>query len=837
MVKRVPAVTANGAFTGKVLDWLDERYGGSGAVSGSPVKVPGVTINGAFKGSTLNWLDARYGGSGAVSGSADRLPAVSPNGAFSGKVLTWLDSRYSRAADASRYALPTFTHTVDPRTYLTEGQTWTTVTDIRPAFQQALNAAHSLAFASSSNIVDFVIPPGVGKLTSSAAQGPVNYFSSTTNARLGNTIGLPLRPNMPGRIVFRGGGGRNETSTIQLSNRAKCLFYADTDQGTSNGTAAGYTWVKLDEYSSLPGNKGRRPSSLMSFQNYDFVGFCVDNNDALGQDNILSTCHTVFGAAPTDNNNRQMYMSFYNLNHSDLRVKGFDPNPAEGAEQSARAQVPFAYRTRHTSHHEATGGSGVNVWGNWNLDTLTGRQAAFNARWTFMHRMNFYDVEVVDAGRAIHVTADRTTANNVTSQWFDEVNLYRCTHTQPNPYSGTAPHTSFFLGTGGMGGTSRAVGCVSINVGDNPIEMGAFQNRLITDFTSKNARLPGILFTNTQIPPTPSTCIVDGYTFTVDAQAMLTQPRARGFEFDLEGDGVNTPISATIRNATMIIDGGSSKVAINKLIRTNRFGWVFDGPIKNLDIDGLDLIIQNVSTPSMDRGAGNGGGVALQKTYPLVWYKPSGFDLTQATCTMKNVDLTIKDWIAGPTSGTSTPAPIRIIGVLALTAGTFTLDGLKMHIDTVEGVPIADATAVGAHQTEWSRTNASGTSTRSEFFYTPVPSSRYIDATLTEPAFPALTTGQNANYDLPGGRYTIRNISGSTAGTTLPATRRLLVIQKQNPYASLSHSGISATGWGSGVITLSTDIVPNQAYTLADEKDSYGADMYYWTQRNAPVSV
>lgn len=820
MVKRVPGVTSTGAFTGKVLDWLDERYGGSGTVTGTPEKVPGVTIDGAFTGNTLNWLDTRYGGSGAVTGLANRLPAVNAQGGFSGNVLAWLDARYGAGPQLGQYVLPTFTLTVDPRDYLGGGETWTGVADIRAAFQAALNAAHTHAFASENNTVEFIIPPGVGKLTSMVSQAPINYDSTVTGTRLPRTIGFGLRPNMPGRIVFHGTGGRSEASTIQLSSNAHCLFYANTDGGTSGGTAAGYTWTKV--YPEKSGNQGMRPTSLMSFQNYDFVGFCVDNKDALGDGNVVSKSHVIFGCTPV--NWRQPYVSFYNLNHSDIRAKGFDPNPsAEEAEVST--QLLFSYRTKHTTHHEPTDGVGPNVWGNWNLETLTGRQAAFNAKWTFMQRMNFYDIEAINSTRAIHVTSDRTSGNNVVAQWFDEINLYRCLHTQPQPYTYWAPQTSFFIGAGGMGGVARAVDCVSENVGDNPIEMGAFQNRIITNFTSVNARLPGILLTNTQSPPDPETAMVtvDGYTFTVSAEAIATSPRARGFEFDTEGDGTGIPINLTVRNATMIIDGGTSKQNLSQLIRKYCYGWQLDGPVKKLDVDGLNLTVKNVATPSIYLGAGNGSNRALDKVLPLVLYKPSGFnDLQNATCIIKNVSLSLESWATGATTGSTSPVPSRVVGVLPVTSGTFTLDTVSLAINDVAGVQTADVVTVGAHQTEWARANGSGSGTRPEFFYTAPPSS-----------FPAPTTGENSLYDRPGGQYVITNVTATRTGTSQPATRRLLVVGKQNPYASLNYSSINASGWGSGAVTLSSDIVPNDTFSETEP----GSGLYYWTQRNTTVTV
>lgn len=850
MVKRVPAVTSTGAFTGKVLEWLDTRYGGSGPVTGDPVKVAAVTTAGAFRGQTLTWLDNRYNGSGTVSGTANRLPSVTTSGAFTGKVLSWLDSRYAQAVvdPESQYELPTFTHTVDPRTYMSGGQTWTN-TDIRSAFQAALNQAHSYAFASANNRVKFIIPPGIGQILSTVGTAPINYYSETAGRRLSNRMGFGLRPNMPGKVVFVGEGGRTEKSTIQLSSNARCLFYANTDAGTSGGTFADYTWVKDAAYSNFAGNRGNRPDDIMCFQNYDFVGFCVSNEDAKNEGtNIISNAHTVFGASPDDIDWRQVYLSFYNLNHSDIKVKGFDKTPTQ-TELETRRQIPFSYLTRHLRGHEANNGAaGRNVWGNWDLNTLAGRRAAYNARWTFAHKLNFYDVEVVDAGRAILVTADRTSnPASATSQYFDEVNLYRCTHVQENPYNYKTPHTSFFLGAGGMGGTARAIDCLSTNVGDNPIEMGAFHTRIIKNFTSNDCRLPGILFTNTQIPPNHATssCLVDGYTFNVTATGMATEPISRPFEFDTEADGLGTPINnVTIRNATMTIDGGSSKRSIRSLVeRTDRYGWAFIGEIGKLDIDGLNLVIRNVTTEGGDTAAGGANNAALLKTVPLVYYRPakstedSTFDISQTECTMKNITLSIRDWVVVPTvpgtpkvgnteatKGTA-PIPYRVIGVLPITSGTFTLENLTLNINNIAGVPTIDAVAIGGLQAEWSRRNASGTGTRPEFFYLPIPSS-----------FPHTHKGENSRYQAPGGTYSITDVKGTRTGTNQPATRRLLVVQKQNPIASHTYGSIDATGWGTGYANLSSDTVPRQTYTVVDATET-APEKYYWTNRNNPVTV
>ncbi|MFZ1301125.1 MAG: hypothetical protein WAQ27_00900 [Candidatus Microsaccharimonas sp.] len=945
MVKRVPAVTPSGAFTGSVLNWLDNRYGGSGAVTGTASKVPGVTTDGAFTGSVLNWLDNRYGGSGAVAGTASRLPAVSTDGSFSGKVLTWLDNRYGSGLEPSEYAsVETPTAVINVAAKFTGGQTWTSATNIRTAFQAALDEAHALAYTDPNALVHIVLPPGVGKLTSGITT-PINRSSTgtktsqTTRQRFPSIGGFALRPNMKGRITFIGSGGNNQATTIQLSPACRNVFFADTDyntvdnpltwndvagkwlmpprdatnfiptddesgqkinivnQGTvatsgalpsnlNNTTDRGKAWVvsATGNYWVWAGTNGwrecmqsQKPSTRLVFQNYRFEKFCVDNNNTNNNPNSNTATvnpgnnhrgHTIFGFV-IDFNTPQRYCSARNLTHSDIKTINYYQNPDEDLMATYANQAPFLYRTTTHEAFEANPGGNQSIWGDWNLNTDSGAQAAFAANWVFYHNLNFYDITIENATRGILVLQDIT---KEVSMWMDQINMYRCSHTQVSSYVSTQTQTSFYIGGNCLGGIGRIYNSRSENVADDGIEFGGMQKLIVRDYYSKNSQLDGILLRYSQIPYDINTTEVsitnwtheitadawNSYTDTSVTPSVTTgnKTRSRAVEVRVENEMFDTPLNKlTMNNVNYILDGtgGSNPNNPNTTIynslsninsRVFRLGWQWDMPVKNLEVNTASCIINNIRTSSSTS--------TNNKVLPGIFYQGMSnvsSNRSQATAVFKNLSVTLSN-VTAPTN----PTRMRFIGLMSQTAGSLSVDGLSVTIQNTglatEAIDKVDVATVGAVQDEWVSQRTRGeypvgsVGTRAEYMYVANRNGAYSNhynstSTATDRAWSdsyaypfAFTTNgvspaeydvnasDSPSYTYNNGTYTFKSLQGSTQGT-VTAARRGLVVHGQNIIASATLNGGPNTTWSSAPYTYTTsDTKPNDTLVTGPMSDA-----------------
>jgi hypothetical protein len=493
------------------------------------------------------------------------------------------------------------TSRIDPRSYLKAGQTWTTVACIRPAMQAAIDEAHLRAQNDPAAIVEVVIPPGVGRLTTRSKKAPINRSSQLNPRGIYDTrIGFGLRANLQGRIVFRGSGGRTRASVIRLSDEARNLFWIDTDTGVD--------WIDVSARESS-GLRAQRPAKPLMLRNMLFEGFGVDNNNTVGN------CHIVCGTVPSATM-PQRYVSIQNVHATDIDVWGVK-QATSAADQEARNKAPFVFTARHFSDYEGNGGPGAgrasgHAWRNWNLATVDGRAAAHKAGWTWMHAMSFDRVRATNTNRGIIVVGE---VHRHFSHWVDDITMTACEHRQDRPYiNGTVQQTSFFVGGSCQGGSTEIVDCVSVNVGDDAVEVGGLQNTRISGLTSVNACLAGVYIRSSQRPLDWSTMkvVVEDSTFLVDGRAIQPSQDAyfRSVPIDVLFDEDAAAVALgelQVNDSTTIVDGIdtsgvlSTRGVLDKTIRKQRYGWFLTGAVVKASYSRSTAILRNVGLLSTSK--------------------------------------------------------------------------------------------------------------------------------------------------------------------------------------------------------------------------------------------
>ena len=484
------------------------------------------------------------------------------------------------------------TSRIDPRSYLKAGQTWTTVACIRPAFQAALDEAHRRTQSNAAEVVELVIPPGVGRLTTASGRAPVNRSSRTDPKGIyDKRIGFGLLANIQGKILIRGSGGLSRASVIRLSDDARNLFWIDSDTGMDwqpTGTL---------EPSGAPVERTTKPLML---RNVLFQGFAVDNNRAGGSGHIV--CGNVPGFTTP-----QRYVSVQNVHAIDIDVWG-TTQPATAEEQEEVNKSPFVYTGRHFSDYEANGGPGRgrvdgHAWKGWELATVEGRAAAHAAGWTWMHAMTFDRVRATNTNRGIIVIGE---AHAAFSHWVDGIDLTNCEHRQDRPYtSGTIQQTSFFIGGSCQGGSASVTACTSVNIGDDSVEIGGMQNARVSRLTSINACLVGVYLRYGQPPLDWRTTriVVEDSTFTVTGEAITsTQPayfRAIPIEAYFDADAAPYALAQlVVDRCTTTIDGrdatGRPVGVLDKLGRNQRYGWMLAGPVSKASFNSCVAVLSDV---------------------------------------------------------------------------------------------------------------------------------------------------------------------------------------------------------------------------------------------------
>lgn len=628
---------------------------------------------------------------------------------------------------------------VDPRDYLPAGKTWTTVVCIRPALQAALDEAHLRASADPKAVVELVIPPGVGRLTTTCPQPLLNRSSQQNPRAVYDTrIGLGLRANIQGKILIRGAGGQNRKSVIRLSDAARNLFWVDSDTGIE--------WLDTvgKESSGLP---AQRPKTPLMLRNVMFQGFGVDNNDSGGN------CHIVCGTVPAATS-PQRYVSVQNVHALDIDVWGMRQELAVEA-QAKRNKAPFAFTARHFSDYEANGGQGAgkaagHEWGRWDLTTLAGRGAAHKAGWTWMHGMSFERVRSTNTTRGIIVVGE---PHRFYSHWVDDISIRSCEHLQDRPYTeGNVPQTSFFIGGSCQGGKAVLTDCVSRNVGDDGIEIGGMSDVRITRFTSHNACLAGIYLRYGQRPLdwAKSIVVVEDSTFTIDGSALQHSQKGsfRSIPIDAKfgDDAAESAIGVLqVNRCTTIIDGvhpsdaTAPRGVLDKLVRRNRYGWFLNGPIATATFSGCSAILRNI-----DLGSSN-----AKRVYQVImWHAQQKL-----------------------------PTVLGVAPKITLTDCSTTISGMRTKGAQGEFIGVA-AHSAGASSTV--RMSVTMSDCGSTFQRADLARIGWLPADST-------VVASKSN--------TIQTLVGRMT-TSTPKTRRAVVQYADQPVASSSVAGVSFSGWG-----------------------------------------
>ncbi|ALJ19079.1 hypothetical protein [Microbacterium sp. No. 7] len=474
------------------------------------------------------------------------------------------------------------TATVDPRDHLAPGETWTGVSDIRPAFQAALDAAHALA--ADGEDVEFVIPPGVGRIGSTQAweRVPIVRESDRTpKALYPKEMGFGLRVNLMGSIHFRGAGGWNRASVIRLQdNAARNLFYIDTDTGVE--------WVDLGMSYSPAGTtatvRAERPAEPAIFRNFTFTGFAVDNNFTTGNG------HIVIGTVPAWST-RQTYVCVQNIEIRDIDVFGV-------ADKSGESSAIW-FSTVHVREAEANPLANglthpwVSMWQNWSLDTYWSRQTAYANGWTWMTDIRISQVRTHNTALAVGVVAY---VGRHYSIWMDGIEIDDVIHTQDTHYQRARMHCSVYVGGNIVGGSATVRNIAVTNIGDDSLEIGGFREVLVENMVSVNANRAGIIIRYSQRPQYPSQTRVTirNYRNVVTGDAIRPGAVKQSFRgspidifYDRDGDvdpstGVQRgdiyPLAfLTIEDSSSLIDGttsdGVDRGEYSILERAGALGW------------------------------------------------------------------------------------------------------------------------------------------------------------------------------------------------------------------------------------------------------------------------
>lgn len=205
------------------------------------------------------------------------------------------------------------------------------------------------------------------------------------------------------------------------------------------------------------------------FKNVTLSDFDVDANNVAGQGHIL------LGSMP-GSATRQLFLNFEDV--AFRRITGLNlPVDLTGTVSHDFVRL----EGKHTSTEA--------------IDTSTQ---------THSLRITAEDVVVYGGDGAVNCFSAINTAAigalGSTNHFYDEINYYRCKHILPTTPAQTAYQTSFYVCGGGLGETCRIVDCVSTNIADDSIEVGAMMNVLIDNFRSTDAFLVPILIRHSQPP-------------------------------------------------------------------------------------------------------------------------------------------------------------------------------------------------------------------------------------------------------------------------------------------------------------------------------------------------
>jgi hypothetical protein len=628
---------------------------------------------------------------------------------------------------------------VDPRSYLARGETWTTVACIRPAFQAALDEVHRRVVADPKAVVELVIPPGVGRLTTRSPIAPVNRSSRKSPKGIYDLrIGFGLRTNIQGKIVVRGAGGQVRASVIRLSNEARNLFWVDTDTGVD--------WRDTGQREAS-GAVVERPAKPMVLRNVLFQGFGVDDNDSGGN------THLVCGSTPSDKT-PQRYLSVQNVHAVDIDA-WCSRRVSDEADQNKRNKAAFGFVARHFSAYEANGGPGKgtvagHAWRNWDLRTVDGRAAAHKAGWTWMHAMSFEKVRATDTSRGIIVIGE---AHSTYSHWVDDITLTSCEHRQARPYTeGSVPQTSFFIGGSCQGGTASVLSCTSVNVGDDAVEIGGMQNSVIRGLTCINACLAGVYYMYSQ-PPLDwagTKAVIEDSTFLVDASAI--QPKQSSYVRAVPVDAKFTDDAAAlalgelqITRCTTSIDGappigsGLATGQIDKLLRKERYGWFLTGPVAKATYSACSAKLANVVLAK--KSASKAYGITMWHAQQKI---PAGLGIAPSVL--------IADCTASVTGISTNGAVADLVAHAVHSTGSS--DTTRFRVDVVRCGKVlsgADLARIG-----W--------------------------------LAPSFTSARSS-------KHSIQSISGTMSGTTAKARRGVAMFDDQRVDTSRV-TGVAYSGWG-----------------------------------------
>ncbi|MGC5221259.1 hypothetical protein ACPW96_01535 [Micromonospora sp. DT81.3] len=562
---------------------------------------------------------------------------------------------------------------IDPRSYLKAGQTWTTVACVRPAMQAAIDEAHKRALSDPNAVVEIVIPPGVGRLTTRSPRAPINQSSAAVpKSSYDNRIGFGLRANLAGRIIFRGSGGQSRASVIRLSDNARNLFWIDSDTGIA--------WIDTAARESS-GAVVKRPAKPLMLRNVLFQGFAVDNNFSTGNG------HIVCGTVPSYGTS-QRYVSVMNVHAADIDVWGVT-RPATPTDQNATSKAPFVYVARHFSDYEGNGGpaNGTLVghaWKGWDLETVAGRSAAHTTGWTWMRSLSFSQVRATNTTRGIIVIAENHAAY---SHWVDDIAMDSCEHRQDAPYTSAGfPQTSFFIGGSCQGGSASVTSCTSVNVGDDGLELGGMQSVVVRGFTSVNACLSGIYLRFAQPPLdwTTTKVVIEDSTFSITGETLLPTLGGvfRSVPIDTKFTGDAAPYAlgelqvtrcATVIDGTYTTEGIARKGVIDRFLRRNRYGWFLIGPVVKASYANCTATLSNVLLNS---------SVSTDTHQIVMWHSQQKIPPELGV----SPSITVTDCRATVADVATNGARGELVGVATHTMGSSTTTRFRLEMTGCDGV-------------------------------------------------------------------------------------------------------------------------------------------------------
>ncbi|PPH51187.1 hypothetical protein [Rathayibacter sp. AY1E1] len=727
---------------------------------------------------------------GATPGDVT-LESISQSGAQQGQVPKWDGTKWVPSNDLQSAAgQPADLRIIDPRTFLTTGQTWTGVTSNRAAFQSALDAAHALTMDNAAMHVVIIVPPGLATLPDVAPSSrlPLNRRSSASpQSKITSRNGFGLRVNMAGRITFQGEGA---TSIIRLSDAgARSLFFIDTDTGVS-WTSAGKYYYLTETTRFL----GQRPDEPMVFQNYAFRDFDIDNNFATG------VCGVLIG----NRHGKGVEQPYISLNEIDVQnVNTYNyviPKGLDELDENNKAFINFLFRqiTAHEAKAGLLGGysdrtsltqvtpsntladNSADYWKGWDLSTRAAQVAAYTCGgsgsttggFNFVRNVRVRDCDVPGPTRAVLLTANRRSA---VSYYMDGIELdqIRCDslagHRTNTPYF---TQTHLYPGGDCIGGTVRITRSSSVAIGDDSYEIGGFTHTYLDDVYSENPVLDSVLQVFSQKPLNPygTTLTVNRlhqkvtgdalvgslanreYIRAVPVETILENENDTGTGADQETSAVPYPLAVlNVDDALIEVDGafwdanGAKKRGNLPIFnRLGRIGFVFSYPARKVNIRRMRVVFRGMNIYNS-----NGSNDPL--TLVMAQLAPRLSHLTSGTTQLHidDLQLVFEDCVA--------TVPLTLVGVMAAASGSAVVENVDLQIVNSSGVDNFSVVAIGKYLSAASNAEPDG-----------VYDVNGVTASVIGSAISGEKVGVEVANDVPIGAGVVTNvrmghISGSTS--------------------------------------------------------------------------